>query len=78
MTKNLSLQDSSISSSSTTAATSSSSSRNNNRRRGSANDISDRERNLELDMINGRDTNSIGLSLIGVLLWPAISSGMGG
>lgn len=68
MTKNLSLQDPIILSSNRTS-----------RRRGSSTDnISDRERNLELDMINGRDTSSIGLSLIGVLLWPVISSSMGG
>jgi hypothetical protein len=42
------------------------------------NDISDRERNLELDMINGRETSSIGISLLGAILWPVISSGMGG
>lgn len=67
LTKNLALQDPIILSSSRSG-----------RRRGSTENISDRERNLELDMINGRDTSSIGLSLIGVLLWPAISSGMGG
>ncbi|KAG1456378.1 hypothetical protein G6F56_006844 [Rhizopus delemar] len=39
-------------------------------------DISDRERHLELDMIQGR--GSTGLSLIGALLWPTFSSLMGG
>ncbi|KAG2209925.1 hypothetical protein INT47_003360, partial [Mucor saturninus] len=67
LTKNLSLQEPIILSSARVG-----------RRRGSTENISDRELNLELDMINGRDTSSIGLSLIGVLLWPAISSGMGG
>ncbi|KAI8080583.1 hypothetical protein BDF21DRAFT_339694 [Thamnidium elegans] len=69
VTKNLSLQDPIILSRPNN---------NNNRRRGSSSaNISDRERNLEFDMINGRDTSGIGLSLIGVLLWPVISSGMG-
>ncbi|KAL9538630.1 hypothetical protein PS6_011502 [Mucor atramentarius] len=72
LTKNLSLQDASLLSSSTPPNTSNRSSRE------SSNDISDRERNLELDMINGRGTSSIGLSLLGALLWPAISSCMGG
>ena len=45
-------------------------------RRGSATDISDRERTLELDMINGR-TSGVGLSLINALLWPVFSSGVG-
>ncbi|KAG1187669.1 hypothetical protein G6F36_005245 [Rhizopus arrhizus] len=52
----------------------------NNRRRSSAteeNNISDRERHLELDMIQGRG-GSIGLSLIGALLWPTFSSLVGG
>lgn len=52
----------------------------NNRRSSSAteeNNISDRERHLELDMIQGRG-GSIGLSLIGALLWPTFSSLVGG
>jgi hypothetical protein len=72
MTKNLSLQEPSVLSSNTQTTS-------RRRSRGSAmNDISDRERNLELDMINGRETSSIGISLLGAILWPVISSGMGG
>ncbi|KAI7905489.1 uncharacterized protein BX663DRAFT_499905 [Cokeromyces recurvatus] len=49
------------------------------RRQGSTSvNITERERNIELDMINGRGTGSIGLSLLGALLWPVISSGIGG
>jgi hypothetical protein len=72
MTKNLSLQEPSVLSSNTQTTS-------RRRSRGSTtNDISDRERNLELDMINGRETSSIGISLLGAILWPVISSGMGG
>ncbi|KAI9485952.1 MAG: hypothetical protein EXX96DRAFT_515643 [Benjaminiella poitrasii] len=53
---------------------------NTRRRQGSTTtlNLTDRERNIELDMINGRGTSSIGLSLLGALLWPIISSSMGG
>lgn len=85
MTKNLSLQESSVTATSSTSSANQNNNSSNSRRRGSTTtttttneNISDRERNLELEMINGRDTSSIGLSLIGVLLWPAISSGIGG
>ncbi|KAI8646834.1 hypothetical protein BD408DRAFT_409288 [Parasitella parasitica] len=72
LTKNLSLQDK-------PSLPSSSSNISNRPQRDSSNDIiSDRERNLELDMINGRGTSSIGISVLGALLWPAISSCMGG
>ncbi|KAI9344123.1 hypothetical protein BD770DRAFT_329092 [Pilaira anomala] len=54
------------------------SSNNNNNSSSSSSNISERERSLEFDMINGRDTGSVGVSLISALLWPAISSGMGG
>ncbi|KAI8095031.1 uncharacterized protein B0P05DRAFT_524430 [Gilbertella persicaria] len=46
------------------------------KKRGSNTDISDRERSLELDLINGR--GSIGVSLLGALLMPVLSSTMGG
>lgn len=73
MTKNLSLQEPSVLSSNAQTT-----SRSRNSRGSATNDISDRERNLELDMINDRETSSIGLSLLGAILWPVISSGMGG
>ena len=38
-------------------------------------DISDREHHLELDIIQGR--GSVGISLLGTLLMPVISSAMG-
>lgn len=44
---------------------------------GSLNNISDRERTLEIEMINGRGTSGIGASLVSALLWPVISSGVG-
>lgn len=46
-------------------------------RRGS-NDISDRERILEFDLIIGRNSNSVGRAFLGALLWPVASSVMGG
>ncbi|CAO3647261.1 unnamed protein product [Mucor hiemalis] len=46
-------------------------------RGGSIAGISDRERTLEIDMINGREANGAGVSLINALLWPVISSGVG-
>ncbi|CEP15239.1 hypothetical protein [Parasitella parasitica] len=76
--KNLSLEDTSslMSSSSNISNTSNTPSRP---QRSSSNDIiSDRERNLELDMINGRGASSIGISVLGALLWPVISSCVGG
>lgn len=71
ITRNLSLQKDPIVLSNT---------RRNNRSNTteSSSNISERERSLEFDMINGRDTGSVGVSLISALLWPAISSGMGG
>lgn len=43
------------------------------------NDISDRERVLELNILTGGTTNlsSVGFAVVGTLLWPMISSGIG-
>ncbi|RCH97256.1 hypothetical protein CU097_006149 [Rhizopus azygosporus] len=73
ITRSLSLQEPSI-------ITNSANSNIFSRRRSSISgeeNISDRERNLELEMINGRG-GSIGLSLISALLWPTFSSLIGG